>query len=1462
LTLVKSTVLNAPTTVLFSGAEDTFYAANVRATSPVGHLHLQENTELQLKNPQNQYGVYDLINDSTDINDGRLLLNGTPNLQGLTVRTPYASMSQNTGVVLGLMPDVLPKNGTKLLWFSTPAMAIKEDYQKHISIVASVIKDNKDQMPDGTRRGHGYVFLTTMGSVRVYPAPHNGAPGADPMRYTDYITLYDALADMEKYAAPKDEKYTVNFIRDYTIGCHNAFGVAVNAEGAGVTNDLKKFKEFAGAKGTKKIKAISFSSIDQYRPELLTENDMKKLNTVQVQANAAYDNALQLPEKAVLALHGADPNADNGIRFESFLFGSTCVTKIAANGCTVTMGARGAGNNMPGSVRMTNSDLKLYGGTVGSNPTAAASARLVIHSGTYAGVYAGSENLPQQVTANATIDMNGGECKTVSGVHTGGVATVNFNSTVTVDTVTEFDDVNLNKNLTVMQTLDYGADKAKYVGNLTLADNAVLDFRNGVATAKFKAGKLTAGTNAMLFVPKDVNGVSIPLQVADAYAQTGSGSLITDVKDSGNRVQGDDLIVFATAKPAASAFFSTSMVIVSKATTPTYTIEYDLPNNPATRLALVGMTAAEKGTPSTKTLYFDSMFYDKENPNNDSAYAVNKLFVLTKEQQDAFILAKDQSSAAAMTTGKYTAQTQTFQKATNIKPDGIGDGTHTHYYSSVETAIDPAKVYYALTYAQPDGTGKEGWALAVLDVYAPNASAAGKTPKAVRGDGTGDAKKRTLNIPLAEISMGAHAPSGISRIAWSKSVQFGGLGGDTVIAPDIAANYPQNAFALPPKIGAWTAGSGDTGLQDITVLTPADNQAMYQMTVTTAQAKAMPTFPLYVQDILGNTREVTITPDWQFAADVLYLPGDGASGVQVMDPNVEINSLVAALPCPKDFAKTGFAFAGWKVTKDASGLVLGNTYFPTQKFKVMQDVELTAQWLPDDNKDDVPDAWQKKITFKIATADTAHADFANGTKSETRTLPQRKPDGTYTNGFDPSVPLAEQCIIIAASDVPVPMPIITHAFTKWTIDDADTAAVIPTGEKFINDKTEKFYYAHFVSNVTAKPLLRHSDVTQNTLPADAAPNKTLAFEFALQAAAGSTDLGNTQIIRAFITTDANWTYSTTLPTDAVEITLGGGAANTEFGNMSGLVTADIADTAPWYAYAVTNGGQIAEIVMDTTGSTYTNVSNNATGGVIQQKDMDAQHVEIVGQKIITSNIQANLTLADPIKPSVAGTNYIASGLAKAGWTATPLTAEQRTTLCTADGFAALSNAKQIQLFADAASAVHAADVPSDKLYLYTSDVLGNLRETLVPLTAVYNVSVPTWVGMIAIKGNADSKLITPTEGCYIVNNGTMQVHAAVSGFAVQGNANTIALVSTLPAAATEMQLKLIEKTSALGFAETPVASINSSTPLNLGWLPAYNASAPHGVGFTFTAKYLPAIPLKDTDWNLFTMSYQFTAATS
>ncbi|MEG2841906.1 MAG: hypothetical protein RR900_00335, partial [Ruthenibacterium sp.] len=158
---------------------------------------------------------------------------------------------------------------------------------------------------------------------------------------------------------------------------------------------------------------------DQYRPELLTENDMKKLNTVQVQANAAYDNALQLPEKAVLALHGADPNADNGIRFESFLFGSTCVTKIAANGCTVTMGARGAGNNMPGSVRMTNSDLKLYGGTVGSNPTAAASARLVIHSGTYAGIYAGSENLPQQVTTNATIDMNGGECKTVSGVHTG-----------------------------------------------------------------------------------------------------------------------------------------------------------------------------------------------------------------------------------------------------------------------------------------------------------------------------------------------------------------------------------------------------------------------------------------------------------------------------------------------------------------------------------------------------------------------------------------------------------------------------------------------------------------------------------------------------------------------------------------------------------------------------------------------------------------------------------------------------------------------------------------------------------------------------------------------------------------------------------------------------------------------------------------------------------------------------------
>ncbi|MEG0167673.1 MAG: hypothetical protein RR709_07370, partial [Ruthenibacterium sp.] len=325
--------------VLFNGDAGTFFAAN--STQPVGTLTLQSNSVLHLKNPQNTYGINRLVGNNSTADCGTLLVNGTPSEPGLTLRGAF----EQPQITIGLMPDALLQEGTKLLRFVTPTDAKKVDYQKHTSIADCVVEDNTD----APFAGSGFVFLTLKGSVRVYPAPHNGAPGADPMRYTDYITLHDALVDMETYPAPKGNKYTVNFIRDYTIGYHNELGALVGAPGNRVTDDRETLQAFHGAQvnaAAGEIEAIAFSSIDQNKPELLTENDMRKLNVVDFQ-QLGGNTTLWLPENNALALHNP---ANEGITFESFKFGANC-TQIAANGCVVTMGAFDAPNDQQGSVR-------------------------------------------------------------------------------------------------------------------------------------------------------------------------------------------------------------------------------------------------------------------------------------------------------------------------------------------------------------------------------------------------------------------------------------------------------------------------------------------------------------------------------------------------------------------------------------------------------------------------------------------------------------------------------------------------------------------------------------------------------------------------------------------------------------------------------------------------------------------------------------------------------------------------------------------------------------------------------------------------------------------------------------------------------------------------------------------------------------------------------------------------------
>ncbi|MEG0897323.1 MAG: hypothetical protein RSF73_07250 [Ruthenibacterium sp.] len=1418
--------------VLFNGDAGTFFAAN--STQPVGTLTLQSNSVLHLKNPQNTYGINRLVGNNSTADCGTLLVNGTPSEPGLTLRGAF----EQPQITIGLMPDALLQEGTKLLRFVTPTDAKKADYQKHTSIADCVVEDNTD----APFAGNGFVFLTLKGSVRVYPAPHNGAPGADPMRYTDYITLHDALVDMETYPAPKGNKYTVNFIRDYTIGYHNELGALVGAPGNRVTDDRKTLQAFHGAQvnaAAGEIEAIAFSSIDQNKPELLTENDMRKLNVVDFQ-QLGENTTLWLPENNALALHNP---ANEGITFESFKFGANC-TQIAANGCVVTMGAFDAPNDQQGSVRM-GAPVTLYGGSLPTITAAPASAKLVINSGTYTNIYAGSQNVAKQVTGNATIDINGGVCSLVSGIHTGGVATVNFNNTITTDTVTKFDEVVVKKNLTVKTEMScYGAvaDKANYAGNLTLADNAVLDFQNEAVGATFKAGKFTTGANAVLYVPKPDTalGVSTPLQVADAYQ--GSGTLITDVKAANRRVRGDDLILFATASPAPAKekFFSTTMDIESKVTAaPASTIEYGLPNNPATRLAWVGMGAPETNAAASKTLYFDSMVYDEKNLDVNGAQ-VTKLFLLNKEQYDAFITSKTVPTS-------YVARTSTFTQKNNAAPaapDGIGTGRHLHFYSTIpNVSIVPTQQYYTLTYAG------EAWAIAVLDVYSPDTNAAGKTPKAVRNAN----KTRTLNIPLAEMSSGAHAPSGIYRIAWSGGKQFA----SAVTAPNRESIYPSGAFASMPTKGDWTQGASaayKTTLQDVKPSlggASSGNTAMYSMTVTTEQARSLSKVYLYVQDTLGNTREITVTPDWQFAADITYKAGVGAIA-DVVDANIEINSMATALPCPETFANADNAFAGWKVTKDASNTILNQMYYPTNKFKVKQDVELTAQWLPDGNKDNVPDAWQKKITFQIATADNANAAFEGNVQSIIQYLPQRKQDGTYTNGFDPAVADANKTITIAASDVPQAVPHSGFAFTMWTENDTGTTAVTPAGTTFTGDKTDKTYYAHFKSSTTGVPSITQTRVTHLDAPAASTAsltNKTLTFDFSITPMPGET-VDTTQIASAFITQTPNWTVGTAEPADKKPMALVGGG-------FSGTVTADIKDTDIWYAYVLTNGvngGKAASVILDTQAPNYTAAS--ATGGIISQINETDKHTPASGTTE-TADITVSLTLTDAVRTE---SGYTASGLQKAGWSAVQLNAVQKKALCALGGFedAASGVTKLPDGNLTPTFTVNTA-LTDSKIYLYTRDKLGNMLETAVPLTNVYNVSVPTWIGLAAIRGNTENKLIVPTNGCYIVNNSAMPVKAKITNFSIKsGAANHLTLVKDAPTAAAQMQLILQDKAVAPLFTPTPVAGINT-TPLTLGTMAANNPTTPHGVGFTFTAKYLPDIPLRLSDWDLFTMSYQFTA---
>ncbi|MEG1651151.1 MAG: hypothetical protein RR287_05015, partial [Oscillospiraceae bacterium] len=1289
--------------VNFKGNSGSFYSYSDGTGIPKGEIWFRSaNSVLSLEKPQTKIGVGKLMTKEASgakADGATLLVNGTPTIAGLLINeTRNTSVRGNTAEMrftnIGLVPGVAPQTGTKLLQYANKAEAIPADYTKHSSISSSIVKGNND----APLAGQGFVFLDPQGSIRVYPAPQNSASGANQMRYTDYITLYDALADMEKYPAPSGGKYTVNFFKDYTLGTHDVNGVLA----ASGKDDIAKLRAFNVAG----VKTIAFSSIDQKKPELLSESDMNKLTKVDIQGN----KALELPANSS-PLQNADPNKNEGIIFESFKFGNS-IKVVAACGSAVTFGANGAANGQPGSVRMDNTAFEAYGGTytLGRAP----SSKIVVNSGTYSDVRTTKKDLAvigtQDVTGASTIDINGGTIGFIAGTHAVGTTTVNINAPTAVDDIWDFDMLNVNKDLVIRKNL-WGDYTAGCDGNLMLAPNTVLDLQG---TGTMQINNLTAGNNSTIFVSKAA--ATNPLIVKGTYTNT--GTLITDIKDINKRAEGDNLIVFDTARPAETKFVSASMAIKSSTEqNPKHVIEYGLPNNPATRLAWIDMNDSERSGITAKTLYFDSLNYKTADNNNDGD-AVKKLYVLTKAQYDAFMLKADKSSAN-MTAG-YTATTTAFDSTQQNKvTDGIGDGFHTHFYSRLTMNVDPNETYYVLTYAGQ--AGAEAFATGMIDVHAPDVLAANRKPIAIRGTGTGDNRQLTVNIPVKDFNTGVapYAPSNIYRIGWSETSVAG------VTEPDLTAKFPTGAYnPLPALKGPWTFNNTE-------VYTDGVSEKTYSFTVNAAKAKTLPNLYLYMQDMLGNTKEIELVPNWQLTADVTYKPGTANSvavaGTDIVDTNKPLDKEVVVQKCPDIFVPTkDYAFAGWKVTAGAAA-ELNKTYFPVNgKFTITTDTELTAQWLPDTNKDKVPDEWQQKISFSVATADEAIGGLNDtATKKVDVSIPQLKADGTYTNNFDPSAATKQVTLLVA--DVPIPVSINSSKFTMWTqTDAAGAAAVTPAGTILAVNATTIAYFAHFKETNMGNPFITQTSVTHTTAPSEgAAPTaKTLAFNLGLKAPQPGETISGTTITEAFVSTDATWTFGDAKPTNNRPITLTTPNAQATTGTLTGdFITSDT-----WYAYVVTNGEKVERIALDTHAPESYGVS--VVGGTIVKKNETTDHTD-KGTTTSVTDIEVTILLEDVVKAGAQG--YTASGLNKAGWSKTQLTAQQKTALCAADGFTTANGLTEV--FADKASTVTVKfNTAQDTFYLYTRDMLGNMVEQQQSTAPVYNVSVPTWIGLVAVHG--------------------------------------------------------------------------------------------------------------------------------
>lgn len=141
------------------------------------------------------------------------------------------------------------------------------------------------------------------------------------------------------------------------------------------------------------------------------------------------------------------------------------------------------------------------------------------------------------------------------------------------------------------------------------------------------------------------------------------------------------------------------------------------------------------------------------------------------------------------------------------------------------------------------------------------------------------------------------------------------------------------------------------------------------------------------------------------------------------------------------------------------------------------------------------------------------------------------------------------------------------------------------------------------------------------------------------------------------------------------------------------------------------------------------------------------------------------------------------------------------------------------------------------VWAYAKDDLNNTTKVQIPLSEnIIDVSVPMQVNVIAVKksGGGTAELLAPT--CYIVNNGTKQIEAKVSGFdsTPQPNLKLSDKAKTDTFNADEIAL-FIKGADGNTFAETNVLTLDH-TPLGIGTLGKASEDT-RTKAYTFDAAY-------------------------